>query len=213
MAEEQLLAVADHSYRRARVLGRSRRPSRRLADHSPGGRARRATHRLTVRVAQLWRDTRSMTIPASDGGIGGLTVMAFESRRAGELESLIRRHGGASMVVPSMREVPLQVDAALDLLRELEAGEINVVIALTGVGLRTLAERCPPERLAASLAHTMMVARGPKPIAELRKLGLTPQVSVPEPNTWREILATIDAQARSAVCGWRSWSTALPTRS
>ena len=139
--------------------------------------------------------------------------MAFESRRAGELESLIRRHGGASMVVPSMREVPLQVDAALDLLRELEAGEINVVIALTGVGLRTLAERCPPERLAASLAHTMMVARGPKPIAELRKLGLTPQVRVPEPNTWREILATIDAQARSAVCGWRSWSTALPTRS
>ena len=29
----------------------------------------------------------------------------------------------------------------------------------------------------------------------LRKLGLTPQVSVPEPNTWREILATLDAQA------------------
>jgi len=91
VAEEQLLAVADHSYRRARVLGRSRRPSRRLADHSPGGRARRATHRLTVRVAQLWRDTRSMTIPASDGGIGGLTVMAFESGRAGEPDPPSRR--------------------------------------------------------------------------------------------------------------------------
>ncbi|TML25600.1 MAG: uroporphyrinogen-III synthase [Actinobacteria bacterium] len=136
-----------------------------------------------------------MTIPASDGGIGGLTVMAFESRRASELESLIRRHGGAPLVVPSMREVPLQDDAALDLLRELEAGGIEMVIVLTGVGLRTLAERCPPERLAASLARTTLVARGPKPIAELRKLGLTPQVSVPEPNTWREILSTIDAQA------------------
>jgi len=136
-----------------------------------------------------------MAVPTSDGGIGGLTVMAFESRRAVELESLIRRHGGVPLVVPSMREVPLQDDAALDLLRELEAGRIKMVIVLTGVGLRTLAERCPPERLSASLARTTLVARGPKPIAELRKLGLMPQVSVPEPNTWREILSTLDAQA------------------
>src|SRR2546430_9585764 len=70
-----------------------------------------------------------------------------------------------------------------------------MLIALTGVGLRTLTERCPPDRLAASLARTTLIARGPKPIAELRKLGLTPQVGVPEPNTWREILATLDAHA------------------
>jgi uroporphyrinogen-III synthase len=136
-----------------------------------------------------------MAVPESDGGLGGLAVMAFESRRASELESLIRRHGGVPQVVPSMREVPLQDGAARDLLRELEAGEINIVIILTGVGLRTLAERSPPDRLAASLARTTVVARGPKPIAELRKLGLKPQVSVPEPNTWREILATLDEQA------------------
>ncbi|TMK97522.1 MAG: uroporphyrinogen-III synthase [Actinobacteria bacterium] len=131
----------------------------------------------------------------SHDGIGGLAVMAFESRRAAELESLIRRHGGIPLVVPSMREVPLQDGAALDLLRELEAGAIKMVIALTGVGLRALTERCPRERLAASLARTTLVARGPKPVAELRKLGLTPQVNVPEPNTWREIVATLDAQA------------------
>ena len=134
-------------------------------------------------------------VPATEARIAGLAVMAFESRRASELESLIRRQGGVPMVVPSMREVPLQGDAALDLLRELEAGRINMVIALTGVGLRTLAERCSPELLAASLARTTLVARGPKPVAELRKLGLTPQVRVPEPNTWREILSTLDAQA------------------
>jgi uroporphyrinogen-III synthase len=136
-----------------------------------------------------------MTVPAPDGGINGLAVMAFESRRASELESLIRRHGGVPLVVPSMREVPLGDGAALELLRELEAGRIDMVIVLTGVALRTLAERCPSERLAASLARTTLVARGPKPIAELRKLGLTPQVRVPEPNTWREILLTLDAQA------------------
>ena len=131
----------------------------------------------------------------SRADIGGFAVMAFESRRASELENLLRRHGGVPLVVPSMREVPLQDGAALDLLRKLEAGEIKMVIILTGVGLRTLAERCPPDRLAASLARTTLVARGPKPIAELRKLGLKPQVIVPEPNTWREILATLDAQA------------------
>jgi uroporphyrinogen-III synthase len=136
-----------------------------------------------------------MTVPAPDGGINGLAVMAFESRRASELESLIRRHGGVPLVVPSMREVPLGDDAALELLRELEAGRIDMVIVLTGVALRTLAERCPSERLAASLARTTLVARGPKPIAELRKLGLTPQVRVSEPNTWREILLTLDAEA------------------
>ena len=141
------------------------------------------------------RDTDGVRVPAPDGGIGGLAVMAFESRRASELEDLIRRHGGVPLVVPAMREVPLQGGAALDLLRELEAGQIKMVIALTGVGLRTLTERCPPDRLTAALARTILVARGPKPVAELRKLGLTPQVSVPEPNTWREILATLDAQA------------------
>src|SRR5438067_2860492 len=125
-----------------------------------------------------------MSVPGSNDGLGGLVVMAFESRRASELENLLRRHGGVPLVVPSMREVPLQDGAALDLLRELEAGEIKMVIILTGVGLRTLAKRCPPDRLAASLARTTLVARGPKPIAELRKLGLKPQVTVSEPNTW-----------------------------
>jgi uroporphyrinogen-III synthase len=141
-----------------------------------------------------------MTIPASDGGIGGLTVMAFESRRAAELESLIRRHGGVGLVVPSMRVVPLEDKrVALELVRRLDAGEVDVVVVMTGVGVRTfaeaLAERGSRERLADSLARATLVARGTKPIAELRKLGLTPQIRVPEPNTWREILSSLDAHA------------------
>jgi uroporphyrinogen-III synthase len=127
-------------------------------------------------------------------------VMAFESRRAVELESLIRRHGGVPLVVPSMREVPLQDNhVAFELLHRLEAGEVDVLVMMTGVGVRalaqTLAERCSPERLAGSLARATLLARGPKPIAELRKLGLAPQIRVPEPNTWREILSSLDAHA------------------
>jgi uroporphyrinogen-III synthase len=126
--------------------------------------------------------------------------MAFESRRRVELESLIRRHGGVPSVVPSMREVPLEDNhEAFELLRRLEAGEIDVLVLTTGVGLRTLSDtvagRFSPERLARALARTTLLARGPKPIAELRKLGLAPQIRAPEPNTWREILSSLDAHA------------------
>ncbi|HZO37117.1 MAG TPA: uroporphyrinogen-III synthase [Solirubrobacteraceae bacterium] len=126
--------------------------------------------------------------------------MAFESRRAPELENLIQRHGGLPIVVPAMREVPLETNtAALELLHRLEAGEIDTVILLTGVGLRTLvdtlSEACPPERLATLLATATLVARGPKPVAELRRIGLTPHVRVPEPNTWHELLSTLDVEA------------------
>ncbi|TMK41883.1 MAG: uroporphyrinogen-III synthase [Actinobacteria bacterium] len=116
------------------------------------------------------------------------------------MEGLIRRHGGVPLVVGALREVPLEDNrAAVELVRGLEAGEVDVVILLTGVGLRTLAELLAPERpaerLAGALERATLVARGPKPIAELRKLGLTAQVRVPEPNTWREILSSLDGHS------------------
>jgi uroporphyrinogen-III synthase len=39
------------------------------------------------------------------------------------------------------------------------------------------------------------VARGPKPVAALRELGIDDPILVPTPNTWREVLATIDGLA------------------
>jgi len=46
-----------------------------------------------------------------------------------------------------------------------------------------------------------LVARGPKPIAALRELGLTPEIAVPEPNTWRDVLQALDG--RKSVAGIR----------
>ena len=131
------------------------------------------------------------------GRLGGLTVLALESRRAEEMAELIRRHGGEPITAPSMREMPLaENEAALDLLDRLEQQRIDVVILLTGVGTRTLvaavAPRCPPDRLAELLGRTSLVARGPKPVAALREIGLAPDLTVPEPNTWRELLAALD---------------------
>jgi uroporphyrinogen-III synthase len=129
-----------------------------------------------------------------------LRVAAFESRRAAEMATLIERHGGVPLVAPAMREVPLtdQRDAQA-FACELEAGAVDVVVLLTGVGTRALADAVatvlPRERLAAALGRVTLVARGPKPVAALRELGLTPTIVVPEPNTWRQLLDALDAHA------------------
>jgi len=127
----------------------------------------------------------------------GLTLLVFESRRAAEMAELIRRFGGAPISAPAMREVPLETSPEAEaLLGDLEAGAVDVVILLTGVGTRALAaalaDRCPRPRFAELLRATTVVARGPKPVAALRELGLTPNLLVPEPNTWRELLNTLD---------------------
>jgi uroporphyrinogen-III synthase len=132
-------------------------------------------------------------------GLAGLRVVTFESRRAAEMAELIRRHGGEPISAPSLREVPLAENReALDYVTRLAAGEVDVVILMTGVGLRTLAQTVaaewPRERLITALRRATLVARGPKPVAALRELGLQADVTAPEPNTWREVLTTLDAQ-------------------
>jgi len=128
----------------------------------------------------------------------GLRVVSFESRRANEMAELIRRYGGEPIVAPSMREIPLSENrAALELWPRLEAGKFDILILMTGVGTRTLNQalltQYPQERIVSALRKTQLVARGPKPIAALKELGLAPAVTVPEPNTWREVLAALDA--------------------
>ncbi len=128
----------------------------------------------------------------------GLKVLSFESRRAKEMAELIRRYGGEPIVAPSMREVPLGENrAALDLLPAIEAGQFDMIILMTGVGTRTLHQalltRYPQERIIAALLKSYLVARGPKPVAAIKELGLAAALTVPEPNTWREILKTLEA--------------------
>ncbi len=69
----------------------------------------------------------------------GLRVLSLESRRAKEVEKLIRTYGGQPFVVPFMREVKLESNhAALDFADRLMRGELDVVIFMTGVGVRAL---------------------------------------------------------------------------
>jgi uroporphyrinogen-III synthase len=131
-------------------------------------------------------------------GLQGLRIISFESRRAKEMAELIRRHGGEPTVAPSMREVPLSENGApRELFQEIEAGQIDLVILLTGVGTRTMVDAAAihysRERIVALLGSVTLLARGPKPVAALKELGLQPALTAPEPNTWKEVLAVLDS--------------------
>jgi uroporphyrinogen-III synthase len=130
-------------------------------------------------------------------GFAGLRVAAFESRMAEEMSRLIERYGGQPLVAPSMQEIPLQNNSeVLEFGRRLFAGDVDMVILLTGVGTKAMVDvlltRDDLNRITSALAQTTLVVRGPKPKAVLREFGLTPTIEVPEPNTWRDILDTLD---------------------
>lgn len=137
---------------------------------------------------------------AAASGFHGLRVAAFESRLADAMRALITRQGGIPLVTPALREIPLAENhEALAFADALFAGRIDLLICLTGVGTRTLAAavgtRHPLDRFREALQRITIVARGPKPIKALAELGLHQVLAVPEPNTWHELLATLDRHA------------------
>src|SRR5687767_14181000 len=138
-----------------------------------------------------------------------LRVLTLESRRATEVATLIGKYGGQPIAAPALREVPLESNgAALDFAAELLLGEIDVVVFLTGVGVRALfdvlAQAHPGDEVRAALTRVKVAARGPKPSNVLRELNVPIWVTAPEPNTWRELLAAMDARrAEQPIAGAR----------
>lgn len=135
--------------------------------------------------------------PPQRKGLTGLRVLSLESRRAAEMAMLITNYGGEAILAPSMKEVPLESNReALAFAHLLAKGEVDIVICLTGVGTRALARVAEMtyslEEFAAALRRVAVVARGPKPVAALKEMGVKVTLAVPEPNTWRELLQALD---------------------
>ena len=138
--------------------------------------------------------------PDSPVGFRGLQVLALESRRAREMSMLISNNGGKPIVVPATREVAAEDNGdALKFVSALREDRLDIVIFLTGVGTRALVQAaegiCPREEFLTALSRTTVIARGPKPVAALRELGVPIAAIVPEPNTWRELLHLLDEKS------------------
>jgi uroporphyrinogen-III synthase len=143
-----------------------------------------------------------MGTATSPTGFAGLRVLSLESRRAPEMAKLIATFGGNATVAPSMREVPIESNTeAQGFTRALLAGDFDLLILLTGVGTRALtrvAETvCSREDFICALRRLPVVARGPKPMAVLKELEVPVALAVPEPNTWRELLAALDGKTET----------------
>jgi uroporphyrinogen-III synthase len=127
----------------------------------------------------------------------GLTVLTLESRRGQELSRLIETYGGKPVHAPAMREVPRSSNLeALKFADALFQGNLDAVVFLTGVGARALSNVLegvhPKEKFFEALRKISVIARGPKPLAVLREWNVPVALAAPEPNTWRELLQTID---------------------
>ncbi|MBX3236897.1 MAG: uroporphyrinogen-III synthase [Nitrospiraceae bacterium] len=116
---------------------------------------------------------------------------------AAEMTRLIERYGGRPLVAPALREIPLEDNSvALRFGAKLLTERIDVLVLLTGAGTTSLFEilyrRHPQDAIRTALKDTVLIARGPKPVAALKALGYPPTLTVPEPNTWVDLVSTLD---------------------
>jgi len=128
--------------------------------------------------------------------MGGATVALLEARMESELASLVRRHGGEPLCVPSLREVDRDCSAEAALAIDAVGTEGAVVVLATGVGLaRWLAVAHALGRdaeLRAGLSRATVVCRGPKPVAVLKREGLAATVRADPPHTTTELLRALE---------------------
>jgi uroporphyrinogen-III synthase len=126
-----------------------------------------------------------------------LRMISFESRRNREMADLIEKSGGQALVAPALQEVPLRENhEVLFFGQKLMSGEIDGVVFTTGSGVETffdiLTTRFSAEQLFDAFSKTMLLARGPKPLAALRQRGFQDIRTTEEPATSREVLKLLD---------------------
>ena len=126
----------------------------------------------------------------------GLVVVFFEARHEKTMGDLIRVQGGTPLAAPALKEVPLENNpAAFSFAEKLFKNEIDVLILLTGVGTRALVSvletRYEKEKILDAFRKIKIIPRGPKPIRVLNEFKVPFAVTVPEPNTWKELIASI----------------------
>lgn len=132
-----------------------------------------------------------------------ITVLAFESRMADSTAKLLERKGARTISAPSMQEVPLENHSAVfSFSEQLFAGKVDILICMTGVGtdmlVKAMKTRYKWKKIHKALSGIIIVSRGPKPAKILRKLEVPIHIKVPEPNTWKEILESLDKDEKTS---------------
>ena len=112
---------------------------------------------------------------------------------------MIERHGGNPLMAPALREIPIPLqnnEAVYRFGAKLILHQLDILILMTGVGTAALFDivktRHAVPDILEGLKKTIVVARGPKPLVALKSIGVEASITVPEPNTWQDVIATLD---------------------
>lgn len=127
----------------------------------------------------------------------GLRVLSLESRRAKEVEKLIRTYGGEATVVPALRKIGLDSnEETIKFANRLIRGEFDLIVFLTGIGVRALVDlvqtQVNKDEFLEALRKVKIAARGAKPTTALRELKVPVHAISEDPSTWRELLRAIN---------------------
>lgn len=141
-------------------------------------------------------------------GLQGLRVLTLEARRSREIAVLVSNYGGEAISAPALREAPLKSNqGALDFAAALLRNEFDLVIFLTGAGVRALTSAVERqygrEAFFDALRRVKIAARGPKPLSVLREFGIPVKIIAPEPSTWHELMHALEAEMGPGLGGIR----------
>jgi uroporphyrinogen-III synthase len=137
----------------------------------------------------------------------GRTIAILEGRKTSEIAAMVERLGGVVVAAPAVREVPSGApDAHRNTIDRVIAGAFSVVVILTGAGAAALfaeADRAGVlPALLDAIGRTTIACRGPKPLAVLRKHGLTPSIVTAKPHTTNDLveaLGNVDMSGRRVM--------------
>jgi uroporphyrinogen-III synthase len=129
----------------------------------------------------------------------GKTIALAEGRQLEELAALLEKEGASVLRCPLLNILDAP-DAApvTSWLKELIAGRFDIVILLTGEGLRRMigfADRDGiKDETIAALGKVTLITRGPKPGQALKEIGLKPSVVAAAPTT-DGVITTLKSQS------------------
>ena len=120
----------------------------------------------------------------------------MEGRMTSELANLVQRFGGHPYCVPAVREQAVECDDQVAaFIDRLTRNEFEIVLFLTGVGVKTLLREAEKlgrlEEILTGLKNVITVCRGPKPSSVLRSNGIQVSIHAREPFTTNELLEAI----------------------
>jgi uroporphyrinogen-III synthase len=155
-----------------------------------------------------------MTDKADSQELGGKRIGVPESRQLDLFADMLERRGAIVMRCPlvDIRDSP-DTETVIAWIDDVIDNGLDEMIWLTGEGLRRLkgfAERADGdrmERFTQRLAEARAVTRGPKPVRELRSLGLRTDVPATQPTTAGVIEALTDIDLAGHRVGVQLYGT------